>query len=620
MDLQTDEAFLEALLSFITSIPHSDIYQDRPWRQQQRRLLAAQFGPREVESLAVNAIVPAPGEETEGEGPLDWVVEKEFVSLEVLHGQSDLSSWYFIENAEIGDLAINVTVSLSSRLLSSAGRTPTTQTTKDGATGRFNRALGASGFALVNVANVPIQLGKWVVGNDPASSNGSAASSSRNLVSNGFLSQKALVNNLARHYTHEGLKEAHKVLGGAGPAMASVPLTVLWAGGSAYHLLKSITQGNTGPVVALQQVFYVPLMTMSMLVSGFSRMLAASLAAIPPYRLNSDEATVQRLIKRPNSALEAAGRAPMELVYGFTSAGIGLLMDPIAGWQDARTAGLSVGLVKGVLGLMTRPMVGVLEASSKGLHSLALATLGREGILGKMQRRVKAPGAFAEVGAEAAEEEPRREAEAQQRQLMAAWQRVLPDLFPLMGDDVVEDVVNVRSTRVVMVTDRHITYLRARHEPHQSIYKAKWMVPISEIQNLSGDSETLKIWLTHVHRYDLWVMGVWPVQKKKGLRCSSRAIYERMVIKLSRLLQKGRGEGMGDEAGMDPRLRRFAGATLTDLTILSQPYLPPPPPPGAAAGGTQQAQGGGGAGGAPLLLTSATSAPAALGPAKSAAP
>lgn len=37
-------------------------------------------------------------------------------------------------------------------------------------------------------------------------------------------------------------------------------------------------------------------------------MLAASLAAFPPYRLNGDEATVQRIIKRPNSALEVGGR------------------------------------------------------------------------------------------------------------------------------------------------------------------------------------------------------------------------------------------------------------------------------------------------------------------------
>ena len=95
----------------------------------------------------------------------------------------------------------------------------------------------------------------------------------------------------------------------------------------------------------------------------------------------------------------------------------------------------------------------------------------------------------------------------------------------------------------------------------------------------AGDSESLKISLTHVHRYDLWLLGVWPVGKRKGMRCGSRAIYERMVARLSRLLQRGRGEGLGDEAAVDPALRRFAGADLAGLTILSGPYAPPPPPP-----------------------------------------
>lgn len=60
------------------------------------------------------------------------------------------------------------------------------------------------------------------------------------------------------------------------------------------------------------------------------------------------------------------------------------------------------------------------------------------------------------------------------------------------------------------------------------------------------------------------------------MRCGSRPIYERMVVKLSRLLQKGRGEGGDEEPAQDPGLRRFAGADLTSLTILSQPYAPPP--------------------------------------------
>ena len=435
----------------------SSLLQDRPWRQQQRRLLAAQFGPREVESLAVNAIVPAPGEEVEGEGaracskrargegapgfeergasPVPrrpWrgapaQVQRPWTSpppppppcclrrdaptdpvappcrpaglgggkgvpklrgaagpvgpgLLVRCGLRGLTArWrrvgrdaggrgelllrgggrhsdtrplhpnacrYFIESAEIGALEINVTVSLSSRLLSGAtGAAPPPTKAKvqlggapactggmlqphpasigyqalhlpaltrafsapspalqTSAAGAFNRALGASGFSLVNVANVPIQLGRWVVGNDPANrwargrpseelargkrhgpmlgSNWVHATrlphlhpsgvsppvlspppplppppppperspapgrGSNQLVSNGFLSQKALLNNLARHYTHEGLKEAHKVLGGAGPAVASVPLTVLWAGGTTFSLLRRWAGGR----------------------------------------------------------------------------------------------------------------------------------------------------------------------------------------------------------------------------------------------------------------------------------------------------------------------------------------------------------------------------------------
>ena len=44
--------------------------QDKPWREQQRRLLSAQCGPKEVERLAVNEMVPLPGEEDSTTGKL----------------------------------------------------------------------------------------------------------------------------------------------------------------------------------------------------------------------------------------------------------------------------------------------------------------------------------------------------------------------------------------------------------------------------------------------------------------------------------------------------------------------------------------------------------------------
>jgi hypothetical protein len=610
LDLMTDEAFLEALLSFINSLPIADIWQDRAWQEQQRRLLTAQFGPREVEGLAVNAVVVAPqpppsavgiapgiapGNEAGGGGgeglttgsnavitnggggfvsnnvaaatALSWVLEKEARDVEALHGQSDLSSWFFLESAEIGLISVNVTVSLSSRLIAAG------QSLSKGA-GTFHRALDASGFQLVNVSNVPITLGRWVAGNDP---------SIRGRFSNGFLSQRALASNLGRHYYREGLKEAHKVLGGAGPAVASVPLAVLWASGSALMLVRQVSTGDAGFLGAFQQFIYIPLMSLSLLGAGFSRTFAAGMAAMPPHRDNGDEETLRRIIRRPNNALEAVTGAPKELAIGVANAVKGVLMDPVTGWHDLHILGFAFGVFKAMVGLPVRPIIGGLEFSSKLFAAVALSSLGRDGIVGKIQRRVRAPGAYADDSGEAMMEDgPRSEAQAHNRTLQAAWQRVLPEFFPEMSGDTVTDVINVRPTRVVLVTDKHVAYLRARHLREHSVYKAKWLVPLSEVQNIRGDPETRKITIIHVHKYDFKLLGVWPVQKRKGMRCGSRATYERTVLRLTKeqqALQSGSGV-----AGEGAAENGFVGANIDELTILSAPYKPA----AARAGGPEQ--------------------------------
>ena len=83
MGVQADDGFLEALSSFILSIPTADIWQDQAWRQQQAKLLSAQFGPKEVESLAMNTVLPIPGINEAQVDPLQWVQEKELRELQV---------------------------------------------------------------------------------------------------------------------------------------------------------------------------------------------------------------------------------------------------------------------------------------------------------------------------------------------------------------------------------------------------------------------------------------------------------------------------------------------------------------------------------------------------------
>lgn len=56
----------------------SPLLQDAAWREQQRRLLSAHFGPREVESLAMNAVLPLDQDEGCVAGaPLLWVQQRE---------------------------------------------------------------------------------------------------------------------------------------------------------------------------------------------------------------------------------------------------------------------------------------------------------------------------------------------------------------------------------------------------------------------------------------------------------------------------------------------------------------------------------------------------------------
>lgn len=54
-----------------------------------------------------------------------------------------------------------------------------------------------------------------------------------------------------------------QVLGGAGPAIAAVPLTVVWAGGSFLTLATGLGAGKVGPIGAMQRVGYVCFMSIA---------------------------------------------------------------------------------------------------------------------------------------------------------------------------------------------------------------------------------------------------------------------------------------------------------------------------------------------------------------------
>lgn len=69
--------------------------------------------------------------------------------------------------------------------------------------------------------------------------------------------QVGLVNLLWRHYSWPAMAEARKVLGGAGPAIAAVPASILWAGISLVDLFRDVATKRTHPAKLLPRVgFY----------------------------------------------------------------------------------------------------------------------------------------------------------------------------------------------------------------------------------------------------------------------------------------------------------------------------------------------------------------------------
>ena len=121
------------------------------------------------------------------------------------------------------------------------------------------------------------------------------------------------------------------MLGGAGPAIAAVPLTVVWAGTSALSLLNNIRTRQVGPVGAVQRVGFVLFTGVGQIISAFSRMGAATMTYLPPNRTGhlTDRSLLTRAVQRPANAPDAFRSAFEEFCTGVLAGAAGTLLDPV---------------------------------------------------------------------------------------------------------------------------------------------------------------------------------------------------------------------------------------------------------------------------------------------------
>lgn len=78
--------------------------------------------------------------------------------------------------------------------------------------------------------------------------------------------------------------------------------------------------------------------------------------------------------------------------------------------------------------------------------------------------------------------------------------------------------------------------------------------------------DKLLINLEYAKKYNAKCFGVWTIPKKKGIRCGSRDLLERIIVKINRHLSRAKA------SAEETFSNRFDPFRTTDLSIYRAPY------------------------------------------------
>ena len=513
LTLEVDDLFMDAVLKFAQALPTSDLYQDDNWNARQDCMLnfALPFGPPEIKDLSGNQ-----GEEiTFLDGlthPTEWYRKKNSDQLVAMRALSSSSSWYFIEKAEIGSLRVTLSLSIASKVLAgSEGENKSL----------FNRSLNTSGLQLLDVDDAPLQISGLTFSEE-------------------VIGVNALKQRLQQHLQWQIISEAHKILGGSGPAIIAAPLSVVYACSSAFTIGQEITAGKLGPVVAAQQLGFVAFSAMSQAIGAFSKTLILILALVPTDEDHKEWADTETLRRYSSKAINA----PRSLYCGFrelftgTVRGLsGIFTDPVWACQKGGILLLPAGLIKGTLGVPIRPIAGFLECASKVSQGFALLCLGKEGIEGNIPHRVRAPDVFQEQA------QLKSIAESEHEGNLEKWKDTLVKLAPEFQKDTLIhyldlDPASSKKRNTLLFTKAHkIILIGCREKKQRLKFFLCWTLAGTAVKQVVGREEKFKVKLRHMVRFPTACCGEWSFPSTKIIQCATKDIFSRSMFLIN--VQRG---------------------------------------------------------------------------------
>ncbi|CAI5525095.1 unnamed protein product [Closterium sp. Naga37s-1] len=503
-DLVLEEDFVDTAVAYLQQLPMEDLWQDKEKRggeeeekkQGDEDLVEDMTGaPITKTYLARDATMVSP------------MSRRNLVKSEPLEPLVNSSSWvagnqglrWYFERFQVQSMRINVTLVMNP--IKSDAPPPSGSSSE----WHLRTTASTAGFPLISLTRAPLRLNSLVL-------------------DNAFQNQSTLQTYVLRHYGVQLLQGLHKILGSVELLGAPLSLVDNLATGvmdffvepaSATTPEEFLSGAMKGTVSLMKHSSYGVLHSISSLAGGIGTGFA---------KLTFDDSFIQRFSQRPEGTSQQVLRGAQDLGLGFVGAVTGLVLQPLEGARREGAVGAVKGVGKGVVGLVTKPLSGLLGFASTLTES---AGTGIRAIGGDVSRRtvprIRLPSTFGRNDAIALEPE-----DSVELKLVLA---ILD--FGRYRDEHLLDHLQTSGRKAVLFTIARLIF----YDCQRNVFY--WQIPLKDITSVMGMEGRLESII--LYDADVVIAGKklpLRIPARKVIKTTTRELHMALLVKLNRHLAR----------------------------------------------------------------------------------
>lgn len=306
------------------------------------------------------------------------------------------------------------------------------------------------------------------------------------MLDNVRVSTPILIQNISNHYSQEALYQVHKVLGSADFLGNPVGLFNNISSGIAdvfyepyQGLIMSDRPEDLGLGVARGAASFLKKSVFGVTdsFSKFTGAMSKGLAAATLDKQFQDRRRITRSRNRPKHALYGFTTGANSFVTSVASGVGGVIRKPLEGAEQEGALGFFKGVGKGMLGLGTKPIIGVLDAASnaaEGIRNTTTVFDGSELDRVRLTRFIPTDGIVRPYN---------------QREALGQFWLKQVDNGKYFDENYIAHLELPREDMVVMITYARILLIRSRR------LATEWDVPLKDVQTIAKERTGLSLTL-----------------------------------------------------------------------------------------------------------------------------